>query len=112
MPGAIARRVYAAHSAFYDDLQTAVLRAAESAQPAKPAVVLISGCQDNQTSLDGEHNGAFTEAVLKVWNGGRYAGSLSRFHALVRAALPPTQSPNLFAMGPAAALLKAQPFKV
>jgi hypothetical protein len=28
------------------------------------------GCQDNQTSMDGDHNGAFTEQLLKVWNQG------------------------------------------
>ncbi len=27
----------------------------------KPAVMLISGCHDNQSSMDGDHNGAFTE---------------------------------------------------
>ena len=31
----------------------------------KPAVILISGCQDNQTSMDGDHNGAFTEQLLR-----------------------------------------------
>ena len=40
-------------------------------------VVLISGCQDLQTSMDGPGNGAFTFAFLQVWNrhGGSYPGS-------------------------------------
>jgi hypothetical protein len=33
--------------------------------PAK--VLLISGCKDEQTSMDGDGSGAFTEAFLKVW---------------------------------------------
>ena len=44
----------------------------------KPAVILISGCQDNQTSMDGDHNGAFTEQLLKVWNDGAFSGSYSQ----------------------------------
>ena len=39
-------------------------------------MILISGCQDNQTSMDGDHNGAFTEQLLKVWNKGAYRGQL------------------------------------
>ena len=78
----------------------------------KPAVVLISGCQDNQFSMDGDNNGAFTEQVLRVWNEGRFKGSLAQFHARVRHALPPTQSPNLFALGPATGFLQQAPFTI
>jgi len=78
----------------------------------KPSVLLISGCQDNQTSLDGEHNGAFTEKLLRVWDHGRFSGNYLSFHTRIRAALPPSQSPNLFALGPAAAFLKQAPFAV
>jgi metacaspase-1 len=78
----------------------------------KPSVVLISGCQDNQTSMDGEHNGAFTEQLLRVWNHGAFTGTYASLHARVRAVLPPTQSPNLFSLGPTAAFLKERPFSV
>jgi metacaspase-1 len=77
-----------------------------------PAVVLISGCQDNQTSMDGDHNGAFTEQLLKVWNHGAFEGSYGNFHTRIRAAMPPTQSPNLFVLGQAASLLAQTPFTV
>jgi len=73
---------------------------------------LISGCQDNQTSMDGDHNGAFTEQVLNVWNQGRFSGSYASFHARVKARLPPTQSPNLFTLGSAGAFLAQTPFTV
>ena len=78
----------------------------------KPAVLLISGCQDNQSSMDGEHNGAFTEKLLQVWNHGRFSGSYASFHARIRAAMPASQSPNLFALGPAAAFVQQAPFSV
>lgn len=136
MPPAVGQRVYAAHQAFYDGLQAAVatasaravvdpdaalaqlapsVAAAQATQLVggfQPAVLLISGCQDNQTSLDGEHNGAFTEKLLRVWDHGKFVGNYLSFHARIRAALPPSQSPNLFTLGPAAAFLKQAPFTV
>ncbi len=129
MPEAVARRVYDEHKAFYDRLQADVAKAAGNRAPVdpdaalaalahtgaaaqaatlvgalKPAVVLISGCQDNQTSMDGENNGAFTEQLLKAWNHGAFTGSYGSFHARIRAKLPASQSPNLFMLGPAPAL--------
>jgi metacaspase-1 len=136
MPPTVGLRVYAQHQAFYDKLQADVAKAAGGkpvdpdaalAQVAltgsaatatalvgsfKPAVLLISGCQDNQTSMDGDHNGAFTEQLLRVWNQGRFTGDYAQLHARIRANLPPSQSPNLFTLGPAASFLKQQPFTV
>lgn len=139
MPDAVALRVYAKHNGFYDKLQADVARQAAAAQKAqadpdaalaqvaltgpaahavalvgsfKPSVVLISGCQDNQFSMDGDHNGAFTEKLLLVWNQGSFKGTYTSLHARIRAAMPASQTPNLFALGPAAAFLAQQPFKV
>jgi hypothetical protein len=133
MPDSVARRVYASHQAFYDQLQADAAAAAEKTYvdpdaalahlgaaagavelvgQFKPAVLLISGCQDNQTSMDGAHNGAFTEALLKVWNHGAFQGDYSAFHAKIRAGMPATQSPNLFVLGGAATFLKQAPFTV
>ncbi len=142
MPDAVAQRVYGAHADFYDRLQRAVARDAAAARqvvdpdaalaqvavsggaatataligPFKPAVLLISGCMDNQVSLDGEHNGAFTEKLLQVWDHGRFLdgaqASHTRFHARIRALMPASQSPNLFALGPAAAFARQAPFSV
>jgi metacaspase-1 len=133
MPDAVGQRVYAAHKAFYDQLQkdvakaagrpiadpdTALAQVAASGRLAalvkdfKPAVILISGCQDNQTSMDGDHNGAFTEQLLKVWNHGAFTGSYANFHARIRARMPATQTPNLFTLGSAGTFLTQTPFSV
>ena len=133
MPESVAMRTYRDHQAFYDQLQRDVAAAAGKpvvdpdtalAQVAvsgrlsaiaaqfDAALILISGCQDNQTSMDGDHNGAFTEQVLNVWNQGRFGGNYASFHARVRARLPPTQSPNLFALGAAGTFLAQTPFSV
>jgi metacaspase-1 len=133
MPPAVAMRTYREHQAFYDKLQLDVAKAAGTAsvdpdtalanvaasarlnaivKKFNPAVVLISGCQDNQTSMDGEHNGAFTEALLKTWNNGAFKGNYGNFHARIRAAMPATQSPNLFVLGSAGSFLAQTPFTV
>jgi len=131
MPASVAMRTYREHQAFYDKLQLDVAKAAGKVavdpdtalanvsasgrlaaivKSFKPAVVLISGCQDNQTSMDGDHNGAFTEQLLRVWSQGGFTGNYGSFHARIKAALPPTQSPNLFALGKAGAFLAQTPF--
>ena len=133
MPDSVARRVYEQHKTFYDQLQHDVVNAAGKAAVDPdvalalvgaageatalvgrfdPAVILISGCQDNQTSMDGDHNGAFTEQLLKVWNHGAFVGNYSSLHARVRAGMPASQSPNLFVLGKAASFLTAAPFSV
>ena len=67
---------------------------------------------DNQTSLDGAHNGAFTEQLLKVWKQGAFTGQLHQFHATIKGGMPPSQTPNLFQLGPAAAFAQQRPFVI
>jgi len=59
-----------------------------------------------------EHNGAFTEALLRVWNNGTFSGNCGSFHALIRASMPATQSPNLFTLGQAGIFPAQTPFTV
>ncbi|HET9652303.1 MAG TPA: caspase family protein [Usitatibacter sp.] len=136
LPPDVAQRTYQQHRAFYDALQRDVLAAGGGAPAPDPdealshvdlassnrltaiadklgaAVVLISGCQDNQTSLDGEHNGVFTEQLLKVWDGGKFQGNYATFHARIVAGMPASQTPNLFTLGAAAKLVREPPFTV
>jgi metacaspase-1 len=64
-------------------------------------VLLISGCQDNQLSLDGSRNGLFTQQLLGVWNDGKYKGSYRRFWKAIGKKMPPTQTPNFYPVGAA-----------
>lgn len=132
MPFAVGMRTYREHQAFYDKLQQDIAKAAGKAvdpdsvlaqlavsprltaiaKKFKPSVILISGCQDNQTSMDGDHNGAFTEQLLKVWNNGSFQGNYAKFHAAIKMLLPADQTPNLFTLGAAARFLTQQPFSV
>ena len=131
MPEAVGMRTYRENKEFYDKLQRDVAKAAGRAvvdpdvalanvaasgrltaivSKFKPAVILISGCQDNQTSMDGDHNGAFTEQLLRVWNNGTYSGGYANFHQQIKSRLPASQSPNLFTLGKAGVFLTQRPF--
>ena len=132
MPPSVAMRTYLEHQAFYDKLQRDVAEAAGKASVPTPdsalarvavskrltaianeckaSVILISGCQDNQTSMDGDHNGAFTEQLLRVWNRGAFKGNYAKFHAAIKARMPRTQVPNLFTLGPVGKFLIERPF--
>ena len=131
MPEAVAMRTYRENKEFYDKLQRDVAKAAGHAVidpdvalanvaasgrltaiagKFKPAVILISGCQDNQTSMDGDHNGAFTEQLLRVWNDGAFNGSYASFHQQIKSRLPASQSPNLYTLGKAGVFLTQRPF--
>lgn len=135
MPPEVGRRVYAQHQRFYDKLQSDLAQSAGKTEVADPdavlsnlsvtsgrvnaivrkfkaAVILISGCQDNQTSMDGDHNGAFTGQLLQVWNLGAYTGSYAAFHAAIRAGLPSTQTPNLYLLGDVGRFVAQRPFTV
>ena len=63
------------------------------------SVILTSGCQDNQTSLDGDKNGLFTQTLLKVWNNGGFSSGYATFRKRIARQMPPWQSPNLFIVG-------------
>lgn len=63
------------------------------------SVILISGCQDNQLSADGEGNGLFTETLLEVWNDGAFTGDYRAFHRAILDRMPSTQSPNYYTVG-------------
>ena len=44
--------------------------------------------------MDGDHNGAFTEQLLQVWNHGAYRGTYAKFHAAIKARMAATQTPE------------------
>ena len=133
MPPSVAMRTYEAHKKFYDKLQMDVAKAVGNAkiEPDEALaslvvstrltaigkrftsrVILISGCQDNQSSYDGAHNGAFTGRLLTVWNRGGFNGNYATFHAQIKAGMPAIQTPNLFTLGPVITFLRQSPLTV
>jgi hypothetical protein len=76
-------------------------------------VLLISGCQDSQTSSDGERNGLFTQTLLKVWGEGKFRGSYKHFAKNIVTEMPPWQVPNFFSAGaPSRTFEHQQPFTI
>jgi hypothetical protein len=59
---------------------------------------LISGCQDNQTSGDGDINGLFTSRLLQVLEEG-FRGDYAAFHREILHRMPDSQTPNHWVVG-------------
>lgn len=62
-------------------------------------VILLSGCQDNQASLDGDKNGLFTEKLLKVYNKGKFNGNYAGLLTGILKMMPSNQTPNYTLIG-------------
>jgi len=111
MPTTVARKVQKAHAALYRQIQDEH-PAAESAV-VKASVLLVSGCMDNQTSMDGARNGLFTGTLKKVWSNGAFKGNYRKFRDLIVAKMPSDQTPNYYFVGAANPKYEAQgPFLI
>lgn len=112
MPRDVAARVYQANRGFYDGIDACASRKKESADVAA-AVILISGCQDNQLSSDGDFNGLFTSRLLEVWNGGKCRKAYPKFARAIVDLMPPDQTPNYYVVGAVdKAFAKQVPFTI
>jgi metacaspase-1 len=109
MPMEIVGRAYRARKELYDGLQK---EKPKSESDVRASVLLISGCQDAQTSMDGPFNGAFTAALLRVWNEGTFKGNYRYFHSRVQRQLPPTQQPKLTIVGNGKHFATQRPFAI
>lgn len=112
MPPDVALRTYRQNKRFYDPI---LLRKNRDRALAKvnASVLLISGCQDNQLSSDGDFNGLFTANMLRVWNHGRFSKDYRAFHKAIARRMPPDQTPNYFRAGVTNSVFEAQvPFSI
>lgn len=96
MPKQVANRTYRRNREFYQGLQKGIPK---DLPAIRATVRLLSGCQDNQLSLDGTFNGLFTGTLLDVWAEGAFRGDYAAFHRAILGHMPPTQSPNHFVIG-------------
>jgi len=99
LPRDVMVATYHANAKLYDDIQQRVL-GSEQADP-QASVLLISGCRDDQLSLDGFSNGLFTETLRAVWNDGAWEGGYPEFREAIRARMPDRQQPNYYPVGEA-----------
>jgi hypothetical protein len=111
MPMQTAAADYQRRRRFYDAQQFAA--GARKRADMGASVLLISGCQDNQLSSDGDVNGLFTAKLLEVWGNGDFEGSYVAFHQAIVERMPATQTPNYYIVGTSNPDLEAQkPFTV
>ncbi len=111
MPASVNDRDNAARRSVYD--QVRVSAPGEDSTALAARVLLLSGCQDNQTSSDGEHNGLFTGTLRTVWKDGAFRGGYRTLLTRIKAQMPPWQTPNYLALNDAAGAFKAErPFTV
>jgi hypothetical protein len=110
LPVEIARRDVAARH----DMYRTIKRSAREATPPRAHVLLMSGCQDHQLSLDGSRNGLFTQRLLETWDNGHFTGQgYPEFHRRIVESMPPQQIPNLFWATPTDARFELQrPFTI
>ena len=97
LPRDVQDATYRAHEGLYRQIQSSHQSGEDVDVGA--GILLISGCQDNQLSLDGNRNGLFTQTLLRVWDDGNWEGGHRRFWRAIGAEMPPTQSPNFFRTG-------------
>jgi len=69
----------------------------------KASIMLISACQDWQTTHDGpseNDNSVFTKALIDVWDNGNFAGNYVKFHEAIANNLKTTgRIPNRYVTG-------------
>ncbi|BCM88599.1 hypothetical protein IAD21_00433 [Abditibacteriota bacterium] len=111
IPADIAATTYGEHQSMYDSVQWSNFDGDRSLVTA--SVLLISGCQDNQTSLDGIRNGLFTANLLQIWANGHFNGGYYKFWQQIVSRMPLTQSPNYYTVGLAnSEFEKEKPFTI
>jgi hypothetical protein len=97
IPPEVAAANYEQNKRQYDSLQFASGSRTRSMMDA--CVLLISGCQDNQLSNDGDTNGLFTGNLLTVWDDGNFSGNYRAFQQTICEQMPSTQTPNYYVVG-------------
>jgi metacaspase-1 len=99
VPGHVQARVWDKYKSSYRTAQWIAGRPRD--RDVSASVILISGCQDNQLSMDGTANGLFTEKLKAAWNDGAFEGGHKAFHCAIAQLMPATQAPNYYVTGAA-----------
>lgn len=114
VPPHILRSTYKNNKIFYDNIG----RTAPKEEPSavRASVILISGCRDDQASLDVGTNGLFTLMLKQVWNNGIFNGSHLTFHIDIRnlvLGMDDSQSPNFYSIGaPNDVFIQQRPYTI
>jgi hypothetical protein len=110
-PPVIQREVLAKHRDLYEKIRAKTPSREDVGVDA--SVILISGCQDDQSSMEVNGHGVFTAALLGVWNGGGFRGDYPGLHHAILRRMPLDQEPNYLTIGsPSASFEEQVPFTI
>ena len=103
MPLWVEDRVWRANEAAYREASRSYSALKESvltnplSTPVKASVLNLGACKDEQFAMDGPENGAFTGALLRVWDDARFRGDYRAFRAAIDTQIGSvSQTPQLF----------------
>lgn len=103
MPLHVEDRVWRNNQGAYEQASLAYSQLNESVMvnplttPIKASVLNLGACHDDQSAMDGPVNGAFTGALLKVWDDGRFSGDYHTMRAAIDTEInSPSQTPQLY----------------
>jgi len=99
-PTSVLTGTYIKNKKFYEEQRKDAPKV-DSKVDVKASALLISGCQDSQTSAAPFElvNSLFTDILLKVWNKGSFEGNYKNFCDEMTNKLPENQIPNYFTIG-------------
>lgn len=102
-------KTYKQNQRFYEDLGKAAPK--EDQEKVKASVILISACEDPQTSADIGFNGLFTWMLKKIWNNGAFTGDLQDIRERVKEENP-EQVPYFFVINTNEVFVQQRPYTV
>lgn len=120
LSSALSRQVEAENIELYAQLARAVphvnrqILTTPAKTRLKASIIQFSACRDDQTAADGDDNGLFTAALLRIWDKGKFEGSYDTFMRRLQGELAGTnQTPGLFVPAPVEpTFLRQRPFTV
>jgi hypothetical protein len=74
----------AEHAAFYDRMLSNL---PSPTPPIAASVLLLAACEDNEDAGDTTSHGVFTDGLIRVRNGGKFAGDYSGFRRAITDAI-------------------------
>jgi Caspase domain len=95
-----------------DSSHAAAFRRSTGKTQLSANLIVIAGSKTTEIAMDGEKQGAFTEALLKTWNNGKFSGNYESFVDAIRKKMPVTQTPQLYTYITDAKVLSRKPFSL
>jgi hypothetical protein len=86
-------KAYDANRNVYDAVKSAV--GSKEATPLGCTTIVLSACDDSQTTPAGDPLSLFTFNLMQAWDAGRFDGSYSQFHRAVVGRARPDATPQL-----------------